>query len=206
MHYVLMREITRAMRARWRWMRQTFVQSLTFDPSPDRAIVRYRLVAPETADDASATVFGDGRVEVQRRSAGADGRLEGLLTQAELQTLLAALLESGLPHFDPARLARERARNRDLCASRIDASSRAVDLGRSEIQLHLVSGNDGQLSPLVIDAVLCAVQDEAAAFPQWNTIVRYAVAERRLRGLLDHPSLTLVDREKVSSLPARFRY
>lgn len=183
-------QIARAMKHHWRWLGVMLTDNLRFDTAPGDCIVRYRRVAPLDSADANVTVFGSGRIEVVRTGQGdAQQGCAGQLNPAALAELLGALLTSGLAHFDALRLARERHCMRRQASPLGTQPLPCTDLSRSEIQLTLCRMGATRNIRHVVDVTLCAVQDEAAAFPEWTTIASYAAADRRLRALIDHPSL-----------------
>lgn len=157
-------------------------------------VVRWHEVPAEIGDPEAAvslTVYGDGRVALVRGRARRDaGQYTLRLTRPELDALVQALVDGGLPSFDANAVTRSKqaADTRRAAEARAGGPATlrvASDVGTTTIEVRL---DQGQRT-----VVWHGMREDARDHPDIAALQGLGAADAALRALAGHPRLQRAD-------------
>ncbi len=182
---------------------QTPLASFSWDESAETVVVSYRDVWAELANQDPTPlirIFGDGRVVVHHPDyTPRAGEYELQLRPAELESLLASLLDKGLATVEPEALHRSKAsveRSRWQAALAADRSPElfmVADDSTSVFELHLTgyrpAGSATPTGEIHRAVSWLGLATDAERYPEIEPIRRLRDAELELRALLERSDL-----------------
>lgn len=174
-----------------------------WDERAEALVLSYRDVWAELANQDPTPlirIFGDGRVLVHHPDyTPRAGEYELRLRRAELETLLASLLDKGLATVEPAALERSKAaveRSRWQAALAADRSPElffVADDSTSVFELHLTgyrpAGSATTTGAIHRTVSWRGLATDAERYPEIEPILRLRAAELELRALLERREL-----------------
>lgn len=110
--------------------------TFSYSDAPSDVVLFVQTNAPSVGSMTSLTLYGDGRLELQRKRwrTGEDRRTSRYLQPHEMRELMAKVVEFRLPEWDPTRIAAEQRKQGGGFSGSIDGTTVTVMVALTEYQ------------------------------------------------------------------------